>query len=81
MRIPPALRLSSGAHWHFIVKQNSQWTTGRYNVHSIRAVLTESTTSQWAHNLRQAACHPVVLPKPLPCCFITNSELLPNRYG
>jgi hypothetical protein len=64
------------AHWHFIVKQNLQRTTACYNVHSIRAVLTESTTSQWAHNLREAARHPIVSPKPSPLFWFTTSELL-----
>lgn len=69
-------KLKLRAHWHFIVKQNLQRTTGAYNVHSIRAVLTESTTMQWAHNLRQAARHPIVSPKPSPLFWFTTSELL-----
>ena len=64
------------AHWHFIVKQNLHRTMGCYNVHGIRAVLTESTTSQWAHNLRQAAKENVVSPKPSPLFWFTTSELL-----
>jgi len=42
----------------------------------IRAVLTESTTNQWAQNLRVAARHPVVSPKPSPLFWFTSSELL-----
>src|SRR5262249_29799912 len=38
------------AHWHFIVKQNLH-RLSPYKVHGIRAVLTESTGMQWAHNL------------------------------
>ena len=64
------------AHWHFIVKQNLQRTVPCYGVHSIRAVLTESTTSQWADNLRDAARHPIVSPKPSPLFWFTTSELL-----
>ncbi len=63
-------------HWHFIVKRQLQRTTEPYNIHAIRAVLTESTTSQWAHNLREAARHPLVSPKPSPLFWFTTSELL-----
>lgn len=63
------------AHYHFVVKQNRH-RTAPYNVHSIRAVLTESTSSQWAHNLREAAKENVVSPKPSPLFWFTTSELL-----
>jgi hypothetical protein len=69
-------KLKLRAHWHFIVKQNRQRTPGRYNVHGIRAVLTESTTNQWAHNLRQAAKEPIVSPRPSTLFWFTTSELL-----
>src|SRR5207302_1489681 len=59
-------KLKLRAHWHFIVKQNRQRAVRPYNVHAIRAVLTESTTSQWAHNLRLAAKEPIVSPRPSP---------------
>ena len=45
-------------------------------MHVIRAVLIESTSSQWAHNLREAARHPLVLPKPSSLFWFTTSELL-----
>jgi hypothetical protein len=64
------------AHWHFIVKQNLHRSMGCYNVHGIRAVLVESTGSQWAHNLREAAKENVVSPKPSPLFWFTTSELL-----
>src|SRR5437762_4566019 len=60
-------KLKLRAHWHFIVKQNRQRVAAPYTVHAIRAVLTESTTSQWAHNLRL---------KPSPLFWFTTSELL-----
>jgi hypothetical protein len=68
-------KLKLRAHWHFIVKRGLQRTTPCYNVHSIRAVLTESMTSQWAQNLREAARHPIVSPKPSPLFWFTTSEL------
>lgn len=64
------------AHWHFIVKQNLHRRSEGYNVHGIRAVLVESTSSQWAHNLREAAKENVVSPKPSPLFWFTTSELL-----
>jgi hypothetical protein len=64
------------AHWHFIMKNNFQRTTAPYNVHIIRAVLTESTNSQWAQNLREAARHPIVSRNPSPLFWFTTSELL-----
>ena len=64
------------AHWHFIVKQQRQRSEAVYNVHGIRAVLTESTSMKWAHNLREAARHPIVSPKPSPLFWFTTSELL-----
>lgn len=64
------------AHWHFTVAQKLQRTTPCYNVPSIRAVLTESTGMQWASNLREAAKHPIVSPKPSPLFWFTTSELL-----
>jgi hypothetical protein len=63
------------AHYHAIVKQQLQRTLPCYNVHSIRAVLVESTTSNWAHNLREAARHPVVSPRPSSLFWFTTSEL------
>jgi hypothetical protein len=69
-------KLKMRAHWHFIVKRQLQRTTACYNVHAIRAVLTESTSSQWAQNLREAARHPIVSPKPSPLFWFTSSELL-----
>jgi len=38
-------------------------------------VLTESTTSQWAHNLRLAAKEPIVSPRPSALFWFTTSEL------
>jgi Replication-relaxation len=67
------------AHWHFIVKQNLHRTTAPYNVHSIRAVLTETSDSNWAHQLREAARHPVISPKPSPLFWFTTSELFFSR--
>ena len=67
-------KLKLRAHWHYVVKQNLQ-RTAPYNVHAIRAVLTESTTSNWAQTLREAARHPVVSPKPSPLFWFTTSEL------
>jgi hypothetical protein len=72
-------KLKLRAHWHFIVKQNRQRTPGRYNVHGIRAVLTESTTNQWAHNLRQAAKEPIVSPRPSTCFGSPPQSCSPNR--
>jgi hypothetical protein len=69
-------KLKLRAHWHFVVKRQLQRTIPCYGVHSIRAVLTESTTNQWAHNLRVAARHPIVSPKPSPLFWFTSSEML-----
>ena len=69
-------KLKLRAHFHFIVKQQRQRTTPPYSVHSIRAVLTETTGMQWAQNLRDAAKHPIVSPKPSPLFWFTTSELL-----
>jgi hypothetical protein len=68
-------KLKLRAHWHFIVKQNRHRVAAPYTVHAIRAVLTESTTSQWAHNLRLAAKEPIVSPRPSPLFWFTTSEL------
>jgi hypothetical protein len=50
------------AHFHFIVKQQRQRSTPVYSVPAIRAVLTASTTSQWAQNLRESARRPIISP-------------------
>jgi len=68
-------KLKLRAYWHFIVKQQLQ-RQPPYNVHAIRAVLTESTAMRWAHNLRMAARDPVVSPKPSPLFWFTTSEVL-----
>jgi Replication-relaxation len=65
------------AHWYFTVEQKLQRQLP-YNVHSIRAVLTESTGMQWAHNLREAAKHPIVSPHPSQLFWFTTSEVLTN---
>lgn len=50
-------------HFHFIVKQKLHHI--RYNVESIRAVLTETISEAWAETLRHAASDPIVSgPKP-----------------
>jgi hypothetical protein len=64
------------AHFHYIVKQQRQRTDPCYNVRGIRAVLTETTGMQWAHNLREAARRRVVSPKPSPLFWFTTSEIL-----
>jgi hypothetical protein len=70
-------RMKLRAHYHFVVKQNRHRNAaGPYNVHAIRAVLTESTRAQWAQNLREAARHPIVSAKPSPLFWFTTSELL-----
>jgi len=69
-------KLKMRAHWHFVVKHQLQRTTPCYNVHAIRAVLTEATGMQRAHNLREAARQPIVAPKPSPLFWFTTSELL-----
>ncbi len=51
------------AHYHFVVK-------------AIRAVLTESTSAQWAQNLREAAKRPIVSARPSPLFWFTTSEIL-----
>ena len=63
------------AHYHAIVRQQLQ-RKDPYNVHSIRAVLTETTSTQWAYNLINAAKHPIVSPKPSPLFWFTTSEPL-----
>jgi hypothetical protein len=68
-------KLKLRAHYHFIVKKNLQRTTMPYNLHGFRAVLIESTESQWAHNLREAARHPIVSPRPSPLFWFTTSEV------
>jgi len=62
------------AHWHFIVKNNFQRTAAAYQVHSIRAVLTETTSTKWRNTLRQAAAHPIVSKKPSPLFWFASSE-------
>jgi hypothetical protein len=71
------------AHYHYVVKQQRQRTDSCYGVHGVRAVLTESTSMQWAQNLREAARHQVVSPKPSPLFWFTTSELLtkPTTHG
>jgi hypothetical protein len=68
-------KLKLRAHHHFIVRQNLHRTISPYNVHSIRAVLTESTDSNWASQLREAAKHPVIAPRPSPLFWFTTSEM------
>ena len=62
-------------HYHFVVKRQLQ-RLAPYNVHSIRAVLTETTTTPWAHNLLHAAKDPLVSPRPSPLFWMTTSELV-----
>src|SRR4029079_7073999 len=59
-------KLKLRAHYHFVVAQKRPRTTPCYMVPAIRAVLTESTSMRWAHNLREAAKHPIVSGKPSP---------------
>src|SRR5207302_136810 len=68
-------KLKLRAHYHFIVKKNLQRATAPYNVHAIRAVLTESIESNWAQTLRETAAHPIVSPKPSPLFWFTSSEI------
>jgi hypothetical protein len=46
-------------------------------------VLTETTAMQWAQNLREAARHQIVSPKPSPLFWFTTSEILtkPKAHG
>ncbi len=68
-------KLKLRSHWHFIVKKNLQ-RQAPYNVHSIRAVLTETTSLRWANNLRQAAAENIVSPNPSPLLWFTSLEKL-----
>ena len=54
-----------------------QRTSAPYNVHSIRAVLTETETTGmlWAQSLRETARNPIVSPKPSPLFWFTPPEL------
>lgn len=72
-------KLKLRAHYHYIVKQNLHRTAPCYNVHGIRAVLIESTERNWASQLREAARHPVVSPKPSPLFWFTTSEWFFSR--
>ena len=69
-------KLKLRAHFHFIVGQRLQRTMPCYNVPSIRAVLTETTSTTWRDNLREAARHPIVSKKPSPLFWFTTSEVL-----
>jgi hypothetical protein len=71
------------AHFHYIVKQQRQRLDTCYAVQGIRAVLTETTAMQWAQNLREAARHPIVSPKPSPLFWFTTSEVItkPKTHG
>jgi hypothetical protein len=69
-------RMKLRAHYHFVVKQNRHRNAEPYNVHAIRAVLTESTSANWAQNLREAAKHPIVSARPSPLFWFTTSEIL-----
>lgn len=69
-------RLKLRVHFHYTVKQQRQRIDACYGVYGIRAVLTESTDMQWAHNLRLAARDPIVSPKPSPLFWFTTSALL-----
>ena len=68
-------KLKLRAHHHFVVRKNLQRTTSPYNIHSIRAVLIESTESNWASQLRDSAKHPIVSPKPSALFWFTTSEM------
>lgn len=74
-------KLKLRAHFHYVVKQQRQRQDLCYNVHGIRAVLTESTDIQWAHNLRLAARHPIVSPKPSPLFWFTTSAVLTKPFA
>ena len=68
-------KLKLRAHHHAIVKQQLQRRLACYNVHSIRAVLIESTDMHWAHNLRESAKHPIVSARPSPLFWFTTSAV------
>ncbi len=68
------------AHFHFVYKHKRQ-QRAPYSVPGIRAVLTESTNSRWANNLRNAAKENVVSPKPYPLFWFTTSEIFNDPTG
>lgn len=62
------------AHYHFIVHQKLHRTTAPYNIPSIRAVLTETTTRKWATQLWTAAQSPLIHTSPSALFWFTPSE-------
>jgi hypothetical protein len=67
-------KLKLRSHYAFIVRSNRQ-RLAPYNVHSIRAVLIESTDQHWASQLRECAKENIVSPRPSPLFWFTTSEL------
>src|SRR5262249_29913592 len=61
------------AHYRFIVYQKKHRQT--YQVPSIRAVLIETSNSDWAENLRAAARHKVISPNNAPLFWFTASAV------
>jgi hypothetical protein len=74
-------KLKLRAHYHFIVRKNLQRALAPYNVHAIRAVLTESIEIHWAQTLRETAGHPIVSQKPSPLFWFTSSEIFTRRMA
>lgn len=76
----PRYKLKMRAHYHYIVKQQRNQHPP-YNAPRIRAVLTETTETRWAGNLREAAKENVVSPKPCPLFWFTSSAALTGLDG
>lgn len=61
------------SHFQYVCKKQQHKTD--YGIDSIRAVLVETTSDDWAERLRESAAHPVVSgPKPTPLFWFTTSR-------
>ncbi|MDA2937992.1 hypothetical protein MYX75_06995 [Acidobacteria bacterium AH-259-A15] len=72
------MRRKFRSHFHFVVRQKRHRL--KYNIHRVRAVLTETLDTAWADNLRQAAGHPIVSgAKPSPLFLFTASQIFEQQ--
>ncbi|MDA2929351.1 hypothetical protein MYX84_05290 [Acidobacteria bacterium AH-259-O06] len=68
------MRRKFRSHFHFVVRQKRHRL--KYNIHRVRAVLTETVDTTWAENLRNATHHPAVCgEKPTPLFWFTASQI------
>ena len=76
-----AMRTKYRKAFHFVVRQKLHRQWKQYQIHRIRAILTETLDAHWADHLRRTAAHPLVSgSKPSPLFWFTTSQIFEKEY-